>query len=112
MTATADLTLTEVSAKVTDTAVATYISGMDPLPTGVAFSEFLGKIMLAAYRAQVAKNAANTTATTGELLNSYPAPTTGTVQVDVASGIQTFASTYQLNVVSSANLDTTVPSYA
>ncbi|MEH1799394.1 MAG: hypothetical protein V7K64_13570 [Nostoc sp.] len=112
MAATADLTLAEVAAKATDSAVATYITGMDALPTGVALAEFLAKFLQACAVAQVAKNAANTTAVAGELLDSYPLPTTGTVQTDTTLNIQSFSSTYQLNVESIAGLDTSVPSYA
>ncbi|HYX16484.1 MAG TPA: hypothetical protein VE944_19375 [Nostoc sp.] len=112
MAVTADLTLAEVAAKCTDSSVATYVSGMDALPTGVALAEFLAKFLQACAVAQVTKNALNTTATVGELLDSYPLPTTGTVQTDTTLNIQSFDSTYQLNVVSIAGLDTSVPSYA
>ncbi|WP_138500961.1 hypothetical protein [Nostoc sp. PA-18-2419] len=112
MAATVDLTLAEIAAKIVDSDVADYVSGMDALPNTATMSEFLAKFLQGAALAQIAKNAANNTAANGELLNAYPLPTTGTVQTNTTSGLQSFASTYQLNVVSAAGLGTSVAAYA
>ena len=112
MAATADLTLAEVQAKCTVSAVATYIGNMSALPNGVGLSEFLAIFLQSAAVAQVAKNAANSDATTaGNALNSYPLPTTGTVQTDVTNNIQFYTSSYGLNIVSDTTLNTSVPAY-
>ncbi|MEH1765798.1 MAG: hypothetical protein V7K76_26045 [Nostoc sp.] len=112
MAATADLTLSEVAAKTTVSSVATYISAMSALPTGVGLSEFLAVFLQACAVAQVAKNAANSDASTaGNALNAYPLPTTGTVQTDTTNNIQFYTSTYGLNIVSDTTLNTSVPSY-
>lgn len=112
MAATADLTLSEVAAKVTVSAVATYVSAMSALPTGVSLSEFLAIFLQAASVAQVAKNAANSAASTaGNALNAYPLPTTGTVQTDTTNNIQFYTSTYSVNVVSDTSPSTSVAAY-
>jgi hypothetical protein len=112
MTATADLNKVELSAKITDAAVKTWWDATPALPSGADMSELFAKLLQAAAVAQIAKNNLNTTALTGELLNSYPLPTTGTVETDPVLNIQTFDSTYQLNVISVAGLDTSGASYA
>jgi hypothetical protein len=56
MAATVDLTLAEVQAKITDSALATYVGAMAALPTSVTTSEFIAKFLQAAAVAQVAKN--------------------------------------------------------
>ncbi|WP_265274146.1 hypothetical protein [Nostoc sp. KVJ3] len=112
MAATADLTLAEVQAKCTTTAVATYIGAMATLPTGIGLSEFLAIFLQSAAVAQVAKNAANSGASTaGNALAAYPLPTTGTVQTDTANNLQYYTSTYQLNVLSDVSLGNTVAAY-
>ncbi|WP_445628420.1 hypothetical protein [Nostoc sp. DSM 114167] len=112
MAATADLTLAEIANEIIDTDVKTYVAAMDALPNTSGTAEFLAKVLQGAAIAQAKKNAANTTATTGELLNSYPLPTTGTIQTDLSSGLQSFTSVYQLSVVSAAGISATVPAYA
>ena len=111
MTATADVTLAEVSEKILDATLATYVDGMDALPAGVSFSEFIAKLLQGAALAQIAKNAANNDAEAGELLDSYPLPTTSTVSTDTDSGLQTFTSTYQVTIVSSTDNNTSAPAY-
>jgi hypothetical protein len=112
MAATADLTLAEVAAKMTDSTLATYVGAMDALPSGVGVSEFLAKFLQAAYVAQEAKNAANTGAVAGELLSSYAPPNTSTVRTDLTNNVQLFDAAYTVNVVSAAGLDTSVPAYS
>lgn len=112
MAATPDLTLSQVQAKCTVSAVATYIGNMAALPTGVGLSEFLAIFLQSAAVAQVAANAANSSASTaGNALNAYPLPTTGTVQTDTTNNIQYYTSSYGLNIVSDTTLNTSVPSY-
>ena len=112
MAPTPDLTLAQVQAKCTVPAVATYIGAMAALPTGVGLSEFLAIFLQSAAVAQVAANTDNSSATTaGNALNSYPLPTTGTVQTDVVNNIQYYTSSYGLNIVSDTTLNTSVPAY-
>ncbi|MBW4678403.1 MAG: hypothetical protein KME52_31825 [Desmonostoc geniculatum HA4340-LM1] len=112
MAATADLTLTEISADILDAGVASYVSSMPSLPDGVSTSEFFAKVLQAAAIAQIKKNNANVTATPGERLNAYSLPTTGTVQTDITDNLQFFTSTYQLQIVSVVGLDTSSAAYA
>ncbi|MHC5826273.1 MAG: hypothetical protein ACYT04_63055, partial [Nostoc sp.] len=101
MAATADLTIAQVQAKCTVAAVATYLGNMAALPNGVGLSEFLAIVLQSAAVAQIAANAANSDASTaGNALNSYPLPTTGTVQTDAVNNIQYYTSAYGLNIVS------------
>jgi hypothetical protein len=110
MAAVPDLTINELVEKITDEAVADWWGAVDALPSGVSLSELLAKTLQAAAVAQIAKNAA-AAPEAGEALNSYPLPTTGTVQTDVENNLQFFESTYTLSVVSNATLDTSVPAY-
>jgi hypothetical protein len=111
MTATADLTLAEIAAKITDEDVSDYVAAMSALPAGVGTSEFFAKLLQGAFVAQAAKNALNTTAEAGELLDTYSAPVTGTVVTDLENNVQTFTAAYTINVVSSADNNVTVPAY-
>ncbi|WP_375501657.1 hypothetical protein [uncultured Nostoc sp.] len=105
-----DLAFSEISSKITDTALKTWWDGLDPLPSGVGTAEMFAKLLQAAYTAQVTKNTGTTpTPTTGEALNAYPAPTTGTVQTDATSGVQYYNATYGVNIVAAVDLNTTTP---
>lgn len=110
MAAVADLTFAEISTKITDSALKTWWDGIDPLPSGVGTAEMLAKVLQAAYVAQVAKNTTASPAT-GEALNAYPSPTTGTVQTDPANGIQFYRATYGVNIVAAVDLNTTTPAH-
>lgn len=111
MAAVSDLTTAEISAEITDSSLATWWDGLDALPSDVAYSEMFSKLLQAAYVAQTKKNAAAEPAV-GEALNAYPAPTTGNVQTDTASGLQFFNATYSVQVVAAVDLNLTSPSYA
>lgn len=110
MAAVEDLTKLELIAKITDEDVADFWTSAPALPAGVTLSELLAKTLQAAAVAQIAKNTAAEPAV-GEALNSYPLPTTGTVQTDTESNFQFFNSTYSLNIQSAVGLDTSTPSY-
>ncbi|MBW4425320.1 MAG: hypothetical protein KME50_12940 [Nostoc desertorum CM1-VF14] len=110
MAAVTDLTFAEISAKISDTALKTWWDGLDPLPAGIETAEMFAKLLQASYTAQVAKNTSATPAlVAGEALNAYPAPTTGTVQTDAASGLQFYNASYGVNIVAAVDLNTTTP---
>ncbi|MEH2172201.1 hypothetical protein [Nostoc sp.] len=109
MATVSDLTFSEISAKITDSALKTWWDGLDSLPAGVDTAEMFAKLLQAAYTAQVAKNTAAGTLATGEALNAYPAPTTGTVQTEPTSGLQFYNASYGVNIVAAVDLNTTAP---
>ncbi|MGJ5628727.1 hypothetical protein [Nostoc sp. CALU 1950] len=111
MTATPDLTLAQIHAKCTSTEVATYIASMAVLPINVTVCEFLAIFLQACAVAQITANNDNTSAEKGERLNAYPLPVTGTVETDTTLNLQSFASTYKLNVVTAVNGNAIVPDY-
>jgi hypothetical protein len=112
MAVVADLTFAEISAKITDTSLKAWWDGIDPLPSGVDTAEMFAKLLQSAYVAQVAKNTAAGTLATGEALNAYPAPTTGTVQTNAPTGLQFYNATYGVNIIAAVDLNTTTPARA
>lgn len=105
-----DLTLAEISAKISDSALKTWWDAIGALPAGVGAAEMFAKVLQASYVAQVAKNAAASPApVVGEALNAYPSPTTGTVQTDSTSGVQFYNATYGVNIIAAVDLNTTTP---
>ena len=105
MAAVDDLTKTELIAKIDDTALATWWTSAPALPSGIDLSELFVKSLKAAYLAQVTKNAS---AAVGERLNSYAAPASGTVQLDTATGIQSYTNTCAVTVRTTSSLDVSV----
>jgi hypothetical protein len=110
MAVVADLSFPEISAKITDATLKTWWDSLPALPAGVETAEMFAKLLQASYAAQSVKNTAATPApTAGEALNAYPAPTTGTVQTDPASGLQFYNASYGVNIVAAVDLNTTTP---
>jgi hypothetical protein len=109
MASVADLTLAEISAKISDPALKTWWDAISALPGTVGTAEMFAKLLQAAYVAQTAKNTAAGTLASGEALNAYPSPSTGTVQTDAASGLQYYNATYGVNIIAAVDLNTTTP---
>jgi hypothetical protein len=112
MTATADLTFTEIAEKIDNTLdpdMKAYVQGMEALPNGITFSEWLNKLLIAARVAQAAKNTANTTAATGERLNVISALTNGTPTTDTSTGLTFFLQSITVSVNVPANQGAVIP---
>ena len=90
-----DLTKTELSEQLTkiDSSLQTWWDETPTLPTEVPMTEFLVKVLTAAYMAQVQKNQAAGTLQTGEALNSYRVPINTLPVLDTTSGLQIYTQT-------------------
>lgn len=101
-----DLTLAEIAAAIpVADPLKAWWEAAAALPVDTTTNEFFAKTLKAANDAQRAKN---TSLTAGSRLDGYPAPTNGPVQIDAATGTQSFTATYSVRCRVAVNLDTAV----